>query len=137
MPVGHFSVGIRILGALCLCLLGALPAAAQANSGEISGVVRDSSGAVLPGTSVVATHAATNTVVERVTDAQGRFFLPALQIGLWDLRASLPGFTPQIHRGVALEIGRTLTVDFTLSVEGLSEQVVVETVVPLLQSRTA
>ena len=49
-------------------------AAAQSNSGAIGGVVRDSSGGVLPGASIVARHAATGTVVERIADAEGRFF---------------------------------------------------------------
>ena len=45
----------------------------QFNTGEIGGVVRDSCGGVLPGATVTATHPASGTVVERVTDAEGRF----------------------------------------------------------------
>ena len=48
-------------------------ASAQTNTGEIGGVVVDSNGGVLPGTAVVATHSATGFIVERVTDAEGRF----------------------------------------------------------------
>jgi Carboxypeptidase regulatory-like domain len=112
-------------------------AVAQINSGEISGVVRDSSGGVLPGATVTATHPASGTVVERVTDEEGRFFLPALRIGQWDIVATLSGFAPQEQRGVVLEIGRSLALEFSLGVEGLVEQVVVETTAPLLQSTTA
>jgi hypothetical protein len=110
---------------------------AQINTGEISGVVRDSSGGVLPGASVTATHTASGTVIERVTDAEGRFFLPALRIGQWDIVATLTGFATQTQRGVVLEIGRTLSLEFTLGVQGLSEQVVVQTSAPLLQTTTA
>ncbi|HEY6360019.1 MAG TPA: carboxypeptidase-like regulatory domain-containing protein, partial [Vicinamibacterales bacterium] len=112
-------------------------AAAQINTGEISGVVRDSSGGVLPGATVTATHSASGTTVERVTDSEGRFFLPALRIGQWDIEATLSGFAPQAQRGVVLEIGRSLTLEFSLGVQGLTEQVVVETTAPLLQSTTA
>ena len=55
--------------------------AGQTNSGELSGVVLDASGGVLPGATVTATHPASGTVVTRVTDAEGRFFLPALRVG--------------------------------------------------------
>ena len=112
-------------------------AAAQTNTGEIGGVVRDGSGGVLPGAVVAATHRASGTAVERVSDAEGRFFLPALQIGEWDLTVTLPGFTPQTLKGIVLDIGRTLNLEFTLGVQGLEEQVVVQSAMPLLQTSTS
>src|SRR6185436_935377 len=83
-------------------------AAAQINTGEISGVVRDSVGGVLPGAAVIATHTATGTVVERVTDGEGRFFLPGLRIGTWTIEARLTGLAPQL-RTIVVEVGRTYT----------------------------
>jgi len=121
---------------LCL-LLFAASGASQTNTAEIAGVVRDSTGGVLPGASVVALHVDTGTVVERVTDSAGRFYLPALRVGRWDITATLPGFVAQAHRGIVLELGRTVALEFTLIVQGVSEQVVVQTVVPLLQSTNA
>ena len=77
---------------IALLLLATGPiAVAQTNTGEIGGVVRDSSGGVLPGATVTATHPASGTVVERVTDAEGRFFLPALRIGQWEITAEVLG----------------------------------------------
>jgi hypothetical protein len=123
--------------ALSVLLLAAASAVqAQTNTGEIGGAVKDSSGGVLLGATVTARHAVSGTVVERVTDAEGRFFLPALRIGQWEITATLAGFAPQTQK-LALEIGRTLTLDFTLGLEGLSEQVVVQTAAPLLQTATA
>ena len=69
--------------------LVATAALGQINTGEISGVVRDTSGGVLPGATVTATHVATGIVVERVADGEGRFFLPALRIGTWNVEARL------------------------------------------------
>ena len=112
-------------------------AAAQMNTGEIAGVVRDASGAVLAGAVVSATHQASGASVQRPTDADGRYFLPALRPGTWDLTAQLPGFAAQTRRGVVVEIGRTLTLEFTLGVQGLTEQVEVAAVSPLLQIATA
>ena len=79
-----------------LALLVAAPMAlAQTNTAQMTGVVSDSSGGVLPGATVIAIQPATGTVVERVTDGEGRFFLPELRIGEWDVTAALPGFAPQ------------------------------------------
>ena len=75
-----------------MLLAAGATAAAQTNTAELLGVVADESGAVLPGTLVVATHPASGTVIERVTDAEGRFFLPGLATGEWTVTAELPGF---------------------------------------------
>jgi hypothetical protein len=110
---------------------------AQTNTAEIGGVVRDASGGVLPGAVVTAVHPDSGTTLERVTDGEGRFFLPALRIGSWDLSVALPGFSSQTQKGVVLEIGRSMTLEFTLSVQGLEEQVVVQSLIPVLQTTTA
>ncbi len=91
---------------------------------------------MLPGATVTAKHPASGTMVERVTDGEGRFFLPALRIGQWDVTATMRGFAPQTVT-LALEIGRTLAVDFSLRVEGLAEQVTVQSTTPLLQTANA
>jgi len=123
--------------AVFVFVLGIFPTFAQTNTGEIAGVVTDGSGAVLPGVTVTARHGATGMVVERITGADGRFYLPALRAGQWDITASLSGFEPQTRAGVAVTIGRTIGLEFTLPLEGFSEQVVVQTNVPLLQNSSA
>ena len=120
---------------LLLLLVGlAGEARSQINTAEITGVVRDVSGAVLPGVTITATYPDTGAVVERVTDAEGRFFLPALRIGRWDVEANLPGFTSQTRRGLELEVGRSLAIELTLGIPGLAERIVVQTTTPLLQT---
>ena len=75
---GGGLIDLRMRGAaatgrliLLVCLLAFDPASArgQANSGDLGGVVRDLSGAVLPGATVVATHVDTGFSVQRITDA--------------------------------------------------------------------
>ena len=127
--VVHLTVG--------LVLAGHVNALAQTNTGELGGVVKDISGGVLPGATVTAKHSATGVLIERVTDSEGRFFLPALRAGEWDITASLPGFAPQTHKGLVLEIGRTLNIDFRLGVEGLAESVTVAATSALLQTSSA
>jgi hypothetical protein len=120
----------------CVGLLAVVSLHGQANSGEIRGVVKDISGGLIPSASVSAKHPATGLTVERVSDAEGRFFLPALQTGEWEITASIPGFSPQTRR-TTLEIGRTLDLEFLLSPQGISETVAVVNTEPLLQTATA
>ncbi len=119
-----------------LVALSVSVAAAQINTGEISGVVRDSVGGVLAGATVVATHTASGLTVERTTDAEGRFFLPALRVGVWNIEARLAGLSTQV-RTIVVEVGRTLTIDFALGVQAVTEQVAVRATSPLLQIANA
>ena len=83
---------------------------AQTNTGEIAGVVRDASGGVVPGASIVAKASRLGARSSNATrDSEGRFYLPALRTGLWDVTASIAGFAPLTHKGLSLDIGRTLT----------------------------
>ena len=128
----------RTLGGGALTLaLGATAALAQTNTGEIAGIVADESGGVLPGALVTATHADSGQVLVRVTDAEGRFFLPALPIGTWRVQVELAGFATQTQTGIVIEIGRVATLAFTLGLGGVAEEVVVEARLPLLQATTA
>ena len=115
----------RVTGAVCLIWLATAMAGvfAQTNTGEISGLVVDTSGGVLPGATVRASHPTSGFAIERVTDAEGRFFLPALQTGNWDVTAELPGFRRATQTGVVLELGRTIQLEFTLSLGAMSEEV--------------
>ena len=119
------------------CLVATVSLGAQTNTGEIGGVVVDDSGAVLPGATVSALHEASGATAERVTDADGRFFLPALATGEWAVTVGLPGFQRSTQRGIRAEIGRVLQLEFTLPLGAISEEVTVEIRAPLLQVNTA
>jgi len=76
--------------ALIVLLLTVAPGLAQTNTGEITGVVHDAQGGVLPGVTVIAEHLESGTRIERVTDEQGRYLLPSLRVGTYPSPASLP-----------------------------------------------
>ncbi len=118
-------------------VLTAGPVRAQINTGEIAGAVRDTSGAVLAGVTVTATHATSGIRVERQTDTGGRYALTALRIGRWTVSASLAGFAPATRDDVLVEVGRTSVLELDLAVSGIAEQVTVQAVAPLLQLATA
>ena len=68
----------RTLPALLVATLVALPAFAQEQRGSIEGIVKDSSGAVLPGVTVEARNPAGGAVATSITDATGAYRFPAL-----------------------------------------------------------
>jgi hypothetical protein len=127
---------MRVVIAVVASLLHVSVAFAQFNTGEIAGVVRDATGGILPGVAVTATHPASGTIVERITDPEGRYFLPALRIGRWEISVALTGFAAQ-KQILTLEVGRTLALDFTLGVQARSETITVEATAPLLQTTSA
>ena len=121
------------LATLCV-VLSVYPLAAQTDTGDISGVVRDTQGGVLPGVTIVAQHLESGARIERVTDGQGRYFLASLRTGTYTITAELPGFRRTIRSGVALRLGQTIAIDFELEAGGLTEEVLVTAEQPLLRT---
>jgi len=122
-----------VLAAVLLAVL-VQPAAAQTDTGEISGVVRDTQGGVLPGVTIVAEHLDSGTRIEHVTDGEGRYFFPSLRTGTYNLTADLTGFRRIIRSGLMLRLGQTVAIDFELEPGGLTEDVVVTGDPPLLRT---
>ncbi|HSK09661.1 MAG TPA: carboxypeptidase regulatory-like domain-containing protein, partial [Vicinamibacterales bacterium] len=112
-------------------LVVAQPTLAQEQSGSIEGVVKDSSGGVLPGVMVEARSPAVVGVSTTVSNAQGIYRFPALPPGVYTVTATLEGFTPQRSEAV-LALGQLLKIDLTMAVGGLSETVEVTGESPLI-----
>ena len=108
----------------------------QTNTAEIVGRVLDSTGAVLPGTTVVATHGASGFTVERITDDQGGFLLPALPLGEYTITVELPGFKRLVRQGIVLRVGQRASLDLVLELGDISENITVNATLPLLQKTT-
>lgn len=107
-------------------------AAAQDRSGSITGTVRDSSRAILPGATVLATSPSLVGVQTAVSDGQGTYRFPALTPGRYEITAQLQGFTTSKTPNVQLLLGQTLRVDFALDVATLTETVSVTAVSPVI-----
>ncbi len=95
---------------------------AQSRSAILSGVVRDASGAVVPGVSVSVRSLATNQTREEQSDDRGRYAFPDLDIGRHEITARLPGFQTA-RMVVELSIGQKAEADLTLAPSGFSENV--------------
>ena len=111
----------------CVVLLAALSGVAwaqsQAINGNIEGVVRDTSGAVLPGVTVTVTHVATGATRVVVSDGSGTYRAALLPLGTYQVRAELQGFRSVERTGVSLSAGQTAVISFQLSVGGIEEVV--------------
>lgn len=94
-------------------------------TGSISGTVRDSSGAVIPGASVVALNTETGIESSTRTDARGFYSLPALPVGHYNVEIQARGFQRYQQTGLVLDINTALRVDATLRVGAVSQQIAV------------
>jgi len=121
------------LGLAMACLWLAVPAAAQETRGAIEGVVKDSTGGVLPGVTVEATIAG-GAVQATVSDAKGIYRFPALPPGTYTVKATLAGFTAARAEGVKVVLGQLLTVGLTMS-PGVSETIEVSARAPVVDVR--
>jgi len=108
------------------------PAVAQEQGGSIVGIVRDTSGGVLPGATVEARSPQLVGVSTAVSDGLGIFRFPALPPGTYTITATLQGFKPARTGDVNLTLGRLLNVNLTLEVGGIQETVVVTGEAPLI-----
>jgi hypothetical protein len=126
----------RIWGVLVgmVLLLAATNAWAQATA-QINGTVSDSSGAVLPGVTVVAIQTDTGFRRETVTDAEGAYALLNLPIGPYRLEASLQGFRSFVQTGITLQVSSNPVIKVTLELGQLSETLTVEGQAPLVETR--
>src|SRR5438445_1165634 len=94
---------------------------AQATA-QISGTVKDQTGAVLPGVEVTATQTDTGIARTAVTNETGSYVLSNLAIGPYRLEATLPGFRTYAQTGIVLEVNANPVINPTLEVGQVSEQ---------------
>ena len=129
--------GLLRLGCTALGLLLFLPAAARAQSG-IAGIVKDTSGAVLPGVSVEASSPAliekTRTVV---TDESGLYKIVDLRPGTYAVAFKLEGFSSFTRDGIELPANFTATINAELKVGALEESVTVSGQSPVVDLQNA
>src|SRR6187401_3030725 len=123
------------IAALTLILTSAL-AWAQATA-QLSGIVTDESGAVLPGVTVTATQTDTGFTRTVVTDKAGSWLMPNLPIGPYRLEVSLQGFRTYVQTGIVLQVDARPTINAVLAVGNLEETVSVEAAAPLVDVRSA
>src|SRR6185503_17021788 len=128
----------RFARLLLACLALSVPAIAwgQADSGNIAGVVRDTSGAVMPGVTVEASYPALIEKVRSVTtDSQGLYRIVDLRPRSYAVTFTLPGFGTVKREGIALTTGFTATVNAELKVGSLEETITVTGEAPVVDTQ--
>jgi hypothetical protein len=119
---------------LGLTVLAPALAGAQTGTGRISGLVKDTSGAVVPGVTVVAVHEETGVRSATVTTEAGLFLFASLPVGPYTVRAELSGFRPVSLTKNLLTVGADLNLTVRLEPGGITEALVVTGESPVVQT---
>jgi hypothetical protein len=118
-----------LLRAVLACALfmsvAAPPVFAQLDRGQVAGFVKDQSGGVIPGATVVATSTQTGLGRTVITDERGYYVFPSLPPGQYDLSVELQGFRKWVKSGITLDASANITADATLETGAISETVTV------------
>jgi Carboxypeptidase regulatory-like domain/TonB dependent receptor len=123
----------KALGFLLLFLTSAV-ALAQSNTGGIVGTIKGADGAVIPNVNVTITNQLTNRQFTVVTNGDGYYTSPPLQVGEYQIEAKQTGFKTAVRPKISLQIQQTVAVDFTLEVGALTDQVTVTAETPVLET---
>src|SRR5690242_2150798 len=116
-------------------LLVCTPVLAQSTA-TLQGTVTDAKGAVLPNATVTVRNK--NTSFERTaqTDSEGNYQVAALPVGNYSVEVKVEGFKTQVADQVTLEVAKTVVQNFQLDVGAVSEQVLVTTDLPVIETAT-
>ena len=109
---------------------------AQSNS-SIRGVVKDSSGAILPGVNVTLTAKATQRVQSTITSEVGGYVFAVVPPGEYSLAFELPGFKKLIRENITLNVAEIATVDVSMQLGAVASEVTVSEQAPLVQAQSA
>ncbi len=130
----------KFVGSLFVSLVGLFLcvslAHAQAVTGNISGTVMDSSGAVIAGAQVVVTNTATGVSTTLTSNDQGRYNAPDLVVGSYEVSASKSGFQTTVQKSINIAVGSQWVANFTLKVGRTTETVTVESNVAQVETQS-
>ena len=124
---------------LCFALLitASLVQAQQGSSSALNGTVTDPQGAIIPGATVTATEAGTNSKTTTLTTGEGIYSFSALPPGSYKLTATHPGFGTVVMPDITLRVAQMLTLNLKLDVAQGTEKVVVTGDADLLETSTS
>jgi hypothetical protein len=130
----------RPIAAIVLLLVGLfVPAGiwAQVDMGSISGVIRDTTGAVIPGAKVTLTNVGTGIAAAITAGSEGQYVFTPVKIGRYSISATAPGFKSVQHNNVTVDVQQKVELDLELAVGQSTETVTVNSAPPLLETQDA
>src|SRR5438093_5449907 len=109
----------------------------QGGTATISGVVRDTSGALVPGVTITVKHVDSGLIRTVMTSETGNYSAPALPVGPYEITTTMPGFKQAVRLGINLGVGQKAVIDPKLALGANAEQVTVSAEGPLLNTTLA
>src|SRR3984893_9863207 len=123
---------------LCGLLLSSRELAAQSTyTAQLTGVVRDSTGGVIPSPKIVLTDEVTNVATSTVTNAEGIYVLTGIRPATYSIRAEAANFGIQERKNVVLAVSQQATINFNLDPSSVAVRVTVTGEPPLLDTGNA
>ena len=122
---------------LALALYASSAYAQGSTTSTISGRVVDSSGGVLPGATVTAKHLGTNTESSTVTNTEGAFTLPSLQVGTYEVTVAMEGFKTTVVKDVVITAVQGADISTKLEIGGVTETVTVASSSEIIQTQSS
>jgi hypothetical protein len=133
--------GQAVISSLCIWMLltgvSVVHVAGQGATATILGTVTDTSGAAIPDANVQVRNVGTDQIQTTQSDPQGRFRVPDVPIGDYEVQSSKDGFATVIHKGITLAVGSQNVVDFSLAVGQTQQTVTVEGEVTQVETTNA
>jgi len=117
-----------------LLAIGVPVSMAQLPTATIFGIVKDASGAVVPGVSLSVRNTETGQSRNAVSGGDGSYRFPALPVGPYEVRAEHSGFRAEVQSGLTLTVSQEAVVNFTLEVGGVEQTVEVTAQAPLVNT---
>src|SRR5262245_35771665 len=121
---------------IVLILLGSVSLFGQSN-GSVKGLVKDSTGAILPGATVTLTNKATQRVQTTLSTETGTYVFPALPPGDYSVAVEMPSFKKVTRDNVTVNVTEVVTIDFVLEIGAVSTELTVTEQAPLIQTQTS
>jgi hypothetical protein len=129
-----FGVACLLFAWLVLCVSSV---SSQVDRGAIAGRVMDSSGGVVPKATIIVTNKATGVAITTPVNDSGEYQVLALIPGKYSVKVSADGFDSELREDIELHVQDRLSIDFTLKVGTVSQEIVVGGGEPLLETQTA
>ncbi|PYU27622.1 MAG: TonB-dependent receptor [Acidobacteria bacterium] len=135
-PFTGSQLTARVMALIGLIALANWMVFAQGFAAAITGTVKDTSGAAVPGAAVTVKHLETGLTRAVAADASGNYSILSLPVGAYELVAEKMGFQQEVRRGINLVVAQEAVVDFTLQVGSIVQQVTVTEAAPLVNTTT-
>jgi hypothetical protein len=128
----------KIAGLIVFVIFGCAVATAAAQSaGSVKGVVKDTTGGIIPGANVTLTSKSTQRAVQTLTNEAGTYNFPFLQPGDYTLSIDMQGFRRVVRDNVTVNLAEIVVIDAVLEVGEVTSEVTVTDIVPMVQTSSS